>query len=446
VYFRKWILEMNDLHFRSRPGRPRVLILGTAICLLLAGGWAGVGRGQQLPPTVRIDLKRAIQLALAHNHALQAARTQVTQSKADELTASLKPNPVFTWNGLFWPFFTPSQLNSDYIDNVTEFDALVDYTLERGHKRKWRMQTAKDDTAVVQSQVQDNERALTFYVAQQFVNILLAESSLSFAQQNLAGFKQTLDVSQERFQKGAISEGDLLKIKLQMLDFQRDVASAELARQQALDSLRDLLGYGSVPQNYDVVGTLDYTPLQGSVEDFQARGLDLRPDLRAANQAVVAAQSRYMLAKANGKRDLTLTSGYSHVGAAHNASFAFNIEIPLFDRNQGEIARTHAAITQSEEAKNAAQQAVMTDVSTAYEAVKTGERIIQLYQSGYLKDSKESLDISQYAYQRGAASLLDFLDAERSYRSTELTYRETLATYMLAVEQLHEAVGARPQP
>jgi outer membrane protein, heavy metal efflux system len=255
-----------------------------------------------------------------------------------------------------------------------------------------------------------------------------------------------LKVSQERYKGGAISEGDLLKIKLQMLSFQRDVASSKLARRQALDALRDLLGYDSVPRNYDVVGGLAYTPIQGNVEDYQSKALSLRPDLQAANQAVVAAKSRYTLARANGKRDLTLSSGYTRLAAANNADFSFNIEIPLFDRNQGEIARTHAAITQSEETKDATRQAVMTDVATAYEAVKTGEGIVQLYESGYLKESKESLDISRYAYQRGAASLLDFLDAERSYRSTELTYRDNLATYMLAVEQLHEAVGERPKP
>ncbi len=437
---------MTDLHFYFFRRRRSVWIIPAAALLVIAGGWAGVARAQQPAPAVRIDLARAIHLALEHNHALLAAKTQVTQSKANEVTASLRPNPVFTWNGLFWPFFNPSQLNSDYIDNVTEFDALFAYTFERGHKRKWRMQNARDNTAVVQSQVQDSERALTFNVAQQFVDVLLAESSLSFAQQNLASFQQTLNVSEERYKKGAISEGDFLKIKLQMLQFQKDVASARLAREQSLDSLRNLLGYGSVPQNYDVVGKLDYQPIQGNVEDYQAKALNLRPDLHAATQAVVAAKSGYRLAKANGKRDLTFTSGYSHVGYASDASFSVNMEVPLFDRNQGEIARTHAAITQSEEAKSATQQAVMTDVSTAYEAVKTGGRIIQLYQSGYLKDSKESLDISRYAYQRGAASLLDFLDAERSYRSTEVTYRETLATYMLAVEQLREAVGTRQLP
>jgi cobalt-zinc-cadmium efflux system outer membrane protein len=436
---------MNDLYSFMLRVKLDVLTLIAIAVLLLAGGAAKLN-GQQSPSTVRINLQQAIHLALEHNHALLAARTAIAQSKANEVTASIRPNPVFTWNGLFLPFFTPSQLNGDYINNATEFDLLFSYTFERGHKRKWRMQTARDNTAVVESEVQDNERALTFNVAQQFVNVLLAESSLAFAQQNMASFQQTLDLSEERYKKGAISEGDLLKIKLQMLQFQRDVASAKLARQQALDSLRDMLGYESVPRDYDVVGKLEYTPIQGNLEDYQAKALNLRPDLRAANQAVVAAKSQYMLAKANGKRDLTLTSGYSHVSAANDASFSANIEIPLFDRNQGEIARTHAAITQAEETKDATQQAVMTDVATAYEAVKTGERIIQLYQSGYLKESKESLDISQYAYQRGAASLLDFLDAERSYRSTELTYRETLAAYMLAVEQLNEATGMRQSP
>lgn len=436
---------MTDADFYLIRGRLKVPI-PAILFLLISGCWSGIARAQQPPPTERVDLQEAIHLALAHNHALLATKTQAAQSKADELTASLRPNPVFTWNGLFWPFFTPSQLNGDYINNATEFDALFSYTIERGHKRRWRMQTARDNTAVVQSEIKNNERGLTFHVAQQFIDVLLAESSLRFAQQNLASFRQTLNVSEQQYKKGAISEGDLLKIKLQMLQFQKDVATAKLARGQALDSLRDLLGYGSVPANYDVIGKLAYTPVQGNVEDFQSMALNLRPDLHAAKQAVVAAKSRYMLARANGKRDLTLTSGYSHVAAANDASFSVNIEIPLFNRNQGQIARTHAAITQSEEERDATQQAVMTDVATAYQAVKTGDRIIHLYQSGYLKDAQESLNISRYAYQRGAVSLLNFLDAERSYRSTELTYRETLATYMLAVEQLREAVGARQLP
>lgn len=427
---------------------PRRLRISTVAALLLwtLSRGAGSAHAQQPPSGVRIDLAQAIQLALAHNHVLKASQTQITQSEADQVTASLRPNPVLTWDSLFVPLFTPAQFNSAYINNVTEFDALVAYTIERGHKRQARMQAARDQTQVVRSEVQDNKRSLTFQVAQQFIGVILAKSTLDFAQQNLANFQQTLNVNEERYKKGAISEGDLLKIKLQMLQFQDDVSATRLAHQQALVGLRQLLGYDAVPSNYDVIGGLTYRPLHVNKEDLQALALHIRPDLRAAKESITAAMSNYRLAKANGKRDLTTTAGYTHVGAANNASFIFNIEIPIFDRNQGNIALAHAQITQSQEDEIAVHEAVLSDVSTAYDAVKTGEQIVQLYRSGYLKEAKDSLNISQYAYQRGAVSLLNFLDAERSYRNIQLAYRQTLARYMLAVEQLREAVGTRQLP
>jgi len=89
---------------------------------------------------------------------------------------------------------------------------------------------------------------------------------------------------------------------------------------------------------------------------------------------------------------------------------------------------------------------VLTDVMNAYEGVRTNDQIVTLYLSGYLKEAQDSRDISEYAYKRGAASLLDYLDAERSYRATELAYRQALASYLTAVEQLREAVGTRTLP
>jgi cobalt-zinc-cadmium efflux system outer membrane protein len=192
-----------------------------------------------------------------------------------------------------------------------------------------------------------------------------------------------------------------------------------------------------------VAGELTYQPLHRSKEELQAMALGLRPDLRAATQGVTAAGSQHDLARANAARALTTTFFYTHVSALNSASFAMNIEIPIFDRNQGEIARTGHAITQAQESRTVAQESVMTDVESAYETVRTGDQVVQLYQSGYLAHSQESRDISEFSYRHGAASLLDFLDAERSYRATQLGYRQALATYMLAVEQLKEAVGNR---
>ena len=332
------------------------------------------------------------------------------------------------------------------MDNITEFDLGFTYTFERGHKRQARINAAKDATAVTRSQVKDNERSLTFNVAQQFVNVLLAKADLDFANQDLASFQRTVDLSTHQQKAGAISEGDLLKIKLQMLQFQTDVSAAKLALVQSLLSLRELLGFESVPADYDVIGDLAYAPLHGNQEDLQSLALKQRPDLLAAQLGVAASQSQYQLAKANRSRSLSTTFDYTHVSALNTAGFTVNMEIPIYDRNQGEIARTHYAITQANELQSAATETVMTDVANAYQAMKVNDQIIQLYMSGYLQQAQDSRDISEYAYKRGAASLLDFLDAERSYRATQLAYRQALANYMLAVEQVKEAVGTRNLP
>lgn len=425
-----------------KPARWTIIL---AACFAMPVSSASGAQGKPSAPAMLIDLDQAIQLAIAHNHALKAARSQIQQSQAEETTAGLRPNPVFTYDDLFVPI-APSQFNSSNLNQITEFDVGASYTWELGHKRQARMRAAKDLTQVTESQVKDTERGLTYNVAQQFINVLLAKSTLDFANQDLASFQNTVKISEQRYTAGAISEGDFLKIKLQLLQFQTDVSSAQLSLVQALAALRQLLGYDAVPANYGVVGELAYMPLKLNREDFETLALKSRPDLLAAEQSVDAAQSQYLLAKANGKRDVTTTLDYTHVSALNTASFILNIEIPIFDRNQGEIARTHFAITQSQEIKTAAQQGVLTDVTDAYEGLKTNEQVVELYQTGYLKQAQDSRDISEYAYKRGAASLLDFLDAERSYRSTQLAYRQALASYMLAVEQLREAVGTRNLP
>jgi cobalt-zinc-cadmium efflux system outer membrane protein len=408
----------------------------------------GFGRvwAQGPPPLVRVDLDQAIRLALRHNHMLNAERTLIPQSRDQEITASLRPNPVFLTDGLFIPFFNPNSLNGSILNNISEFDAGVSYTVERGHKRQARLLAARDQTSVTVSQIGDAERTLTYNVAQQFIQVVLAKSTLQFADQDLKSFENTVSISQEQYKSGGISEGDYLKTKLQLLQFQTDVSAAQVAFVQAKYGLRQLTGYNALPANFDVIGKLAYTPFPLNLQDLEAQALQLRPDLLAAKQGVTAADSQYRLARANGKRDFTGQFSYTHVSGLNNGSLFGSIEIPIFDRNQGEIARTHVAITQAQESEKAASDQVLTDVQNAYAAVQTSAEVVQLYESGYLKEAQESRDISQYAYRRGAASLLDFLDAERSYRATQLAYRQALAAYMTSVEQLREAVGTRNLP
>jgi cobalt-zinc-cadmium efflux system outer membrane protein len=390
----------------------------------------------------KITLDQAIQLALSHNHALQAARSGILQSQAEETTAAIRPNPVFLYDDLFIPI-TPAEWTAANINLITEFDLGVTFTWERGHKRDARVAAAKDQTAVTRSQVFDNERTLTFNVAQQFVNLLLAKSTLNFAKQDLDSFQKTVSISESQYKAGGLSEGDYLKIHLQLLQFQQDVSSAQLALVQARAGLRQLLGYNTVPESFDAAGDLAYTPLHRNKQDIELMALQHRPDLLAAQQGITAATSQYKLAKANGKRDLSTGFTYTHVSGISSAGFSATIEIPVWDKNQGEIARTHYAISGAQESEKAAQDAMMNDVDNAYGGFESADEVARLYESGYLKEAQDSRDISEYAYRRGAASLLDFLDAERSYRATALAYRQALANYMLAVEQLKESAGTR---
>lgn len=397
-------------------------------------------------PAMRITLDEAIRLALQHNHALQAARTTILQNQALETTANLRPNPTLSWDAQFLPIFQPSQFTADYINNAAQFDLGIGYLFERGKKRQHRLQAAKDQTTVSRSQVTDNERQLTFNVSQQFIGVVLAQSTIDFARQDLDSFQKTIDISEERYKAGAMSEGDFLKIKLQFLQFQTDLSAAILAKVQAIAALRQLVGFESVPDMFDVEGQLDYQPVHAGLEDLKALAMRTRPDLLAAQQSVIAARSQELLAEANGKRDVGASFNYSHVAATNTGAFFFNIQLPIFDRNQGEIARTRYAITQSQEQASEASQQVMTDVVDAYESLRSNDQIVQLYRSGYVDAAQKSRDISEYAYKKGAASLLDFLDAERTYRSNQLAYRQALASYMTALEQMRQAVGTRNLP
>jgi cobalt-zinc-cadmium efflux system outer membrane protein len=394
---------------------------------------------------VRISLDQAIDLAITHNHTLKATQTQIQQTQAQEVTAALRPNPNLTADSLFIPI-EPQNVNASTLANVTEFDVGVNYLFERGGKRHHRIEAARDVTSQTRYQVSDFERALIFNTAQQFIAVQLAESNLDLANQDLASFQNTVNIAKEQYKAGAISEGDLLKITLQLLQFQTDVSSAKVAKLQALASLREFLGYDAVPANYDVEGDLMYQPVQLNQDDLLLKALKNRPDLLAARQGVRAAESQYTLAKANGKVDVTGALTYSHVADQHLIGVTVSLPLPIFDRNQGEIARTRYAMTAAQQSAYAASDTVLTDVNTAYEAFSGNQEVVNLYVGGYLKQAQDSRDISEYAYRRGASSLFDFLDAERSYRATQLAYRQALANYLLAVEQLKEAVGSRTLP
>jgi cobalt-zinc-cadmium efflux system outer membrane protein len=417
--------------------------LALVICGL-AGAWiADSARAQTPAGPDKVTLDQAIQLAAAHNHSLLAARTTIVQNQALEVQANVRPNPTLFTDWEYLPLVPISGGLASYLRNSTEGDIGMSYLFERGQKRQHRLQAARDTTAVSRSTVRDNERTLAFQVGQLYVNAQLADSTLELARQDLKSFQTTVEISEHQFHAGALAENDYLQIRLQLVQFQQDVEQAELSKAQSLSDLRQLLGYESVPSEYNIADALEYRPLSIKLADLQTRALENRPDLRAAALSVTSAGSQYELAKANGKQDVTVSGNYSHVNSISAVTFSVSMPLPIFDRNQGNIAQTHAAITQAQEQQKAANGQVLTDVRDAYEALVSNDRVVRIFTSGARETALKSRDISEYAYRRGALSLLDFLTAERNYRAVELAYRQAVAGYVTALEQLREAVGSR---
>ncbi len=423
----------------------RILLISLLIPVIL-GLCTDETRAQAPAPTGRqasapLTFEEAVRLALEHNQMLRAQRLNIDQAKANEITAALKPNLVFTNLNEDFPIFSPSDLTWDNLTHNQEFTNSVTYTFERGGKRLKRVQVAEDTTDVTAKTVMDSERQLKFQVAQAFINVLLAKSNLQFAQDDLRDFTKVVDVNKSRLAAGDIAEADYLKIALQKLQFEQDVSAAEVSLVQGKAALRQLVGFETVPEDYDVAGDLVHKKYGMPEGELEREALLTRPDYQAAQSAVKLANDTVTLAYGNRARDLTGEAEYKRNGTINGIGFGFSIEIPIHDRNQGEIARSKVAVRQAVEAADATRFGVMTDVRSAYAAFSTNEKVSSLFERGYLDQATQSREISSYAYLKGAANLLDLLDAERSYRATQLAYRQALAALMTSVEQINFAVG-----
>jgi cobalt-zinc-cadmium efflux system outer membrane protein len=414
-----------------------------ALVLLLAAPAAAAAQTAPGPaPPTAISIDDAVRLALQHNHALLAQRLNVDLSKADEITAALKPNPVLTSTNENFQVFSPSQLTLDNLANNANYVESLSYLFERGGKRRKRTTVAEDTTHVAALATRDAERQLTFDTSQAFIGVLLAKANLAFAEQALKDVSDIEDVNRRRVAAGDLAEAEFYKIELQRLQFEQDLTTARSALVQAKAALRQQVGFEALPGDFDTVGDLAYTPQTATLDQLEQAALDARPDLQAAQGSVKLAEDTVTLERGNRARDLTGEIEYDRAGDFNALGFGLSIELPFHDRNQGNIAHSQVGLKQANEQAAATRVAVLTDVVNAWSEFQASQKLVELYDSGgYLKKAKDSLDISTYVYNRGNGTLLDLLDAERTYRSTEIAYRQALAAYRTSVEQINFVVG-----
>jgi cobalt-zinc-cadmium efflux system outer membrane protein len=392
----------------------------------------------------QLTLADALAIAERQNPTLQAQSQSIESSRAGEITAGLRPNPTFQ-----------NDTTSATLGLYQEF--------EIGGKRSARLESARLATSISRSGFADARRTLIFSVRQAFLGALLAKANLALARENLFSFQKVIDLNRMRFEKGALSGAEFLKIELQMLQFQTDFEDAALALGTAKATLRGLLGGPGLEEEFDVEGDLRATPFEKGLPELRQLALASRPDLQSAETGVAKASSDLRLARANGYPDPTIGTSLIHTGneiggpswfepfypkgpTSNAMGVGISFPIPLFNRNQGEIARARSEERRARWLAQAARNQVLQDVETAYVSFQSSRDRVRLYEETYLSRAKQARDSAEFAYQKGATSILDFLDAERTYRATELAYRKELAGYLTSLAQLESAVGVPVTP
>jgi len=382
----------------------------------------------------------------AANPALQAAQIGIEESKATEITAYLRPNPQVTvtndQNSLF-----AGLPNNPFEDTLTV--ASVSYLHERQHKRELRRDSARGATTIALSSQADLERNLIFNLRTAFVQTLQAKAFRSLAQTELADYDRVLAIGRDRFQSGDIAQIDFARLQLQRVQYESDVQTAEVNLRTAKIQLLRLLNDQTPIDQFDVTGAYDFAEPTHAPDELRRIAIDARPDLKAAIQAVEKARTDHRLAVANGSTDpgVSFDVGWPQSDVSYTPPLArywgvgFTLPLRIFDRNQGEKLRTELDISRNERLTDVARAQVISDVESAFATLMSNIALLKSYKATYLDQATQVRETITFSYQRGGASLLDFLQAQQEYRSVQIAYVNLVAAYLTAVAQLNQALG-----
>jgi cobalt-zinc-cadmium efflux system outer membrane protein len=382
---------------------------------------------------------------IAANPTLKASQLNIDESRAAEITAYLRPNPDIGLStdgtqltpsyGVYRPF------------SGTQFGPNISYLHERQQKRELRRDQAKESTAIAEASYLDQQRTLLFNLQAAFVNTLQAKALLASAKDNLEYWDKELAINRIRLTAGDLAIIDVNRLVLQRAQFESDYESAMVNLRTAKIQLLTLLNDRTPLDRFDVTGTFDFNDELRPLEVYRSAALQARPDLKAAMQNVELAKITYKLTVANASTDPTYSLWITHNPSFNNPfdnnTIGASISIPLriFDRNQGEKARTQVDISRNRRLLDAAEAQVLNDVDSAYYTVVQNVNLLKPYKATYLPLAADVRDKMSFAFRNGGASLLDYLDAEKAYRDTRVAYVNLVASYLTAAAQLNLAAG-----
>jgi len=397
----------------------------------------------------QVTLESALAEALARNPDLLAERARLRIVDAGLITSRLRPNPALTVTAdhldLLGTRF--SELNGA---GPSELSLATEFTWERSGKRDRRVEVALKERAVAEYELSDAIRRLTFDVQSAFVDVLLAQASLGLARENLAALVRIAEINEARVKSGDLAEVELMRIRVAVLGQQNEVGQVDLTLRSARSRLSLLMGRAGPGRAWEAGGVFRAEREPRTFDDIQQTAMARRPDLKAAMAAEERARADVRLQLANSRGDVTFGTEYRRqqgINAAGNSlGFTASLPIPLFDRNQGEVARARSEAARAELLTAAVRANVAAEIRTALDQHETARAQLERIESDMLAQARRMREIIRYSYERGEASLLQLLDAERAYNETMQGLARARAEYARSLYLMDAVSGKGVQP
>jgi cobalt-zinc-cadmium efflux system outer membrane protein len=410
-----------------------------AASVMETGSVASSAAASPAIPTLRLTLDEAVSLFLRQNLDLLMAKYGIESSKGRQVTARLFPNPVASM-GLI-----SSPVQGRTLGNSGQITSQIQQLFELAGKRGYRIESTAFGTQSAEASFEDVVRQLGFLVKDGYYRIQLARRRLVLAEENRDRFSRILEVNTIRFKKGYIAEVDLIRIRLQFIDFHSQVIQAIQEAESARSDLRQLLRLSPVTQ-LELMTELDYKRLDPDILRLRSIASETRPDVWAKRHAFSQREAELRLARAYRIPDVTVGAGYAVQGAngpdnSNQMAFSLGVPLPLFNRNQGGIMEAEAALRTADADLGKTLNQVENQVDVAYRNLIESRRLVEAYLGGVLDDARSTFTIAERAYERGGVTLIDLLDAARTSRTIQQGYIEALFNYQRNVIQLESAVG-----
>jgi len=406
---------------------------------LLAGAAA---HAQDTVPE-QLTLPEALQRLRDANPDRIAAQLQIAAAEAERREAQLFANPTLSVDAANIPVgrTTPAGLS---VGQTLVASSRVDQPLILWGKRRLRIAAADFGIAAAREQEHDALRQLTAALKGAFYRALHDERLLAFTTDNQQRYQKIVELNERRFRSGDISEVEYRKIELENLKF---VTAAEEARRNLAEA-QQLLGR-LTGGDHAVAAAGELTGSSAAVDgpDLVAVAMQNRPDWAAAQHAREQADTALTLARRERLPDVTVGADYTHSqfvisGDNRNSiGFGFSVPVPLLNQRQGAIARAEVALRQADNDLARLRLDIAQEVHDAAERYTSAQRLRRTFESGYLEHNKLTVTAAETSYRIGAASLLELLDAERTYTETQTDYLDTVFAERASLADLEKAIG-----